>query len=236
MPSFASESSIHGIKFIFTSSHSKLSRFFWFLAFICSFSGFCYYIYGAVIKLKINPDVVLKITQRPMRELPFPAVTICTPVFCKREFFDFRFDENSSFPWIEKELSENDCKNLIANMHFCLNPGLDLIRSRCKNFDTPVPEIFKILSESSLTSEELINNQASTSQLSNSPLLKYDKIITNQGFCFTSNLQHHKVIFNDLISSDFDFFKRKIAEESGESQWTMERGYFNGGEIKKKYF
>lgn len=232
MASFASECSMHGINFIFNTSKSKFFRFFWTFALICSFCGFCYYIYGAYIKLRLYPDVVLKITQRPMHELSFPAITLCTPVFAKRELIDFRYFQNSSFPWMDSEPSDNECKYLIANEHFCQNPALGLIIPRCKN--TSIDKIVQVLSESSLKAAELISNKASSPRFAESvnktlsPLHKYDKVLANQGFCFTSNLQNHNVIFNDAISADFDSYKREIDGGNGDTQWTLDRGFFTG--------
>jgi hypothetical protein len=74
---FITETTIHGVNFIFNSNHSKSVRIFWGVAFILSFFGFGYYVFNAFVKLTINPDVIMKVSQRPMYEIPFPAITIC---------------------------------------------------------------------------------------------------------------------------------------------------------------
>lgn len=114
MSSFSSESSIHGIHFIFTSSHSIVTRVFWSVALIFSFCGFFYYLNMAHTKWYIRPDVALKVSQRPMKEIPFPAVTLCSPVFAKRSLANFRM-ENESLAGIFGSLSASECKYIHAN-------------------------------------------------------------------------------------------------------------------------
>lgn len=81
--SFSKESSIHGIKFIADKNNSNLIRIFWTVSFLMSIAGFCFYANGVYLKWSKNPDIALKIKWKSIREIPFPAVTICLPLFAK---------------------------------------------------------------------------------------------------------------------------------------------------------
>lgn len=81
--SFLGESSIHGIKFIADKRNNKFTRIFWTVSFLMSIAGFFFYVNGVYLKWSKNPDISLKIKWKSIREIPFPAVTICLPLFAK---------------------------------------------------------------------------------------------------------------------------------------------------------
>lgn len=245
MSSFAAQSSIHAIHLIFNPSQAKLTRFFWSFALTCSFCGFCFYIYGAFVKLHIYPDTVLKVTQRPMNELPFPAITFCNPIFSKLNFVSSRKFMDNTFYCANNPKPSNECSHILANSHWCKSPSLVGISICCSPNETI--DIVKLLDESSMDPKDLIFNEFSprfTDDFGSytSALIKYDKVLTDRGFCYTSNMQNHDVIFNDVISKDFDSYKRKILqrvthamffgvmEEPFEDKifWTLENGYPTG--------
>lgn len=245
MASVAAQSSMHAIKFITNPSEAKLTRLFWSFALACSFCGFSFYIYGAFIKLQLYPDVVLKVTQRPMNELPFPAVTVCSPVFSKLEFVSSRKFMDNSFYCMFHPKPTNECSYILANSHWCKTPSLVGISLCCPPNETI--DIVKLLDESSINPLDLFFNEFSprfTDDFGSytSALIKYDKVLTDRGFCYTSNMQNHDVIFNDVISKDFDSYKRKILqrithamvfgvmEEPFEDKifWNLENGYPTG--------
>lgn len=75
-----------------------------------------------------------------------------------------------------------------------------------------------------------------------SPLRKYDKVLTDRGFCYTTNMQNHDVIFNEEISKDFDSYKRKLVKQltsdiffnvyetpfNDTEHWSLANGYPTG--------
>lgn len=101
--SFSKESSIHGIKFIADKNNNRLIRIFWTISFLMSIAGFCFYANSVYLKWSTNPDITLKIKWKSIREIPFPAITICLPLFAKSNtlrlssFVDIRSIFSSNF-------------------------------------------------------------------------------------------------------------------------------------------
>lgn len=115
------ESSIHGLRFIVDSSQNKYFRIFWAVAFACSIAGMSYYAKGVVVKFFERPDVGHEIHSRPIRDVPFPAVTICSPVMAKVDYTNYgRFKAfyklNMS---LEQEFSSDQQKRLSALVQAC---------------------------------------------------------------------------------------------------------------------
>lgn len=115
------QSSIHGLRFIFDPSHSKLIRLFWLLSILFSLAGMSYYARGIFYKLLSHPDVGHVELSKPIRELPFPAITICSPLIAKTDFVDY-----SKFLQIQEEggslqegFSKEEQKRLSAMLQAC---------------------------------------------------------------------------------------------------------------------
>jgi hypothetical protein len=81
--SFVSDSSIHGIRFIFDGQSHRYARTFWCVAFVLSILGFGFYVQGVYEKWSSNPDIAMKNQWLAIREIPFPAITICLPLFAR---------------------------------------------------------------------------------------------------------------------------------------------------------
>lgn len=242
MSSFSSESTIHGVGFIFGSSRSLLTRIFWIIWFFLSLLGLVYYIYISTAKWLVIPDLVLRVSQRSMREFPFPAITLCSPVFAKRSIVDFHITEESSDDF--KLYTREECEYIIANSHWCQYPNLYSIIVHCPEIGSKI-DIVKLMNESSYNVAELFHNHPFRRFIDNneeilSPLAQFDKILTDQGFCYTTNLQNHHVLFNEEISEDFDSYKRNIFVRTTNGyvmeeklvfpfkdveQWTLDDGY-----------
>lgn len=87
--SLLSESSIHGLRFMSDSAQKKFVRFFWLLAFVTSIAGMSYYAKGIIYKWINQPDVGHFTRSLPIRDVPFPAITICSPLTIKSEHADY---------------------------------------------------------------------------------------------------------------------------------------------------
>lgn len=87
---FTSETSIHGIRHIGDKGTHKIMRIFWWLSFALSIIGLSYYAYGTYSKWTIEPDIGITASLKPIREIPFVAATICSPVSAKNEFANYQ--------------------------------------------------------------------------------------------------------------------------------------------------
>lgn len=68
-------------------------RILWIFSYIISISSFSYYVYGIFVKWQIDPDVSINIRTLSYHDIPFPAVTYCSPYVISDEavnFTDFR--------------------------------------------------------------------------------------------------------------------------------------------------
>lgn len=80
MDKFFEESSIHGLKG-FHSSERKSVRIMWLFIYFLSFFGVGFYCYGIYIRCKVTPIIFEEANQVSAREIPIPAITICSPEF-----------------------------------------------------------------------------------------------------------------------------------------------------------
>lgn len=209
MLKFSTDSSIHGINFIFNSSHNKFIKIFWISALLLSFCGFSFYIREAYIKWQFTPDIMMITRELPSKDFPMPAVTFCPFPYVKRvemnlsEFYssgDLNYDENCDkilkFSWCNYWLLEDF--------------------GECKNFEEKKLKIIKLLKETELEYREL--NLA--------PLEFYEenlaKIYFYHGICYVWNMADPKDIFNDFNNFDEFFYVKKI---SPKLQWTPEKGF-----------
>lgn len=84
MDKFTSESSIAGV-FAFHSSHPRWFKICWIFIFFLAFCGLGFYAFDIYSKCKLNPIISEKIGEIRTQEIPFPAVTICNPLFAKNQ-------------------------------------------------------------------------------------------------------------------------------------------------------
>lgn len=181
MSNLASEISIHSFLYIFDSKKNKLVRIFWALIFICSFSGFCFYFYVGYFKWQHSPDVVMDSHEKVSKDFPFPAITICSPLFA-RENLTIKFDE------IERDdmqYTKSQCEYYAANSWWC-PPKRYTFHHRFQNICTP---FFNDMERMDIL--ELINKSAKTERnfMMNLDFIKLQRIFTSDGICFTYNMQ-----------------------------------------------
>lgn len=115
------ESSIHGLRFIVDSKQNKIIRVFWTIAFVISIAGMSYYAKGVFLKFYEKPDIGREINSRPIRDVPFPAITICSPLIAKVEYTDYSMFKEllKSNKSLDQELSREQQKRLSALLQAC---------------------------------------------------------------------------------------------------------------------
>lgn len=119
--SLLTESSIHGLRFMSDSTQSKLVRIFWALAFVTSIVGMSYYAKGIFYRWINQPDIGQLIRSHPIRNIPWPAVTICTPLIAKRDYVNYgKFTKiQMSNGSLDNEFSSEEQKRLAAVLQAC---------------------------------------------------------------------------------------------------------------------
>lgn len=209
MQVFAKETSIHGLRFILERGHTSFTKLFWSISFIASLCGFSFYLYEAYVKLNLKPDIVLKSTQTQMREIPFPAITFCTPLFMR----------SSILPNVRADfylVNEVQRFSYIANLLRTDVPSTDIYR----NYNFTSDRIIHYLNISSLEVDELFTDCGF--HLEFFPCSKmFRKVLTNEGFCYTFNAEGLGSNFTNL-SDDLLFYKydtKKI--------WSPDKGFFD---------
>ncbi|KAG5667655.1 hypothetical protein PVAND_015629 [Polypedilum vanderplanki] len=211
--SFANESSIHGIKFIFNPKSHKISRLLWTLSFTLSIFGLIYYSKSVFVKYNSKPDFGVKIQQVAISKIPFPAVTICAPFFASPEFANF----NEIMSKITNDnATEKEIKYFIANLFACDSKFLGnlFLEFNLTNFN-----IVELIKESSVNRFKFLNICEFEMYRS-----ECHEIFTDRGICYTENLQHFETIYdNNSISNDFYF----ESNQNSETIWSLDRGYFD---------
>lgn len=144
-----------------------------------------------------------------MREIPFPAFTLCTPLFIRSSIIkNIRDDYTFS--------SEEQIDYYIAN-NLRLSPiSADKFRNR--KYD--INEMVHYLNISSLEVNELFRE--CSLHLEVFPCEKmFRKVLTDVGFCYTFNMEGLGTNFSEL-SDDFNFYKYDTKKF-----WSIDRGFFD---------
>jgi len=233
--------SIHGVRHIFTGYGSKFTKLFWVIAIFVSLAGFCYNNYMLYMKLNQTPDINVRIKQKFLSKIPFPAITVCTSLFATNKLASYY---NASrqirlHPGTPLNLTIQEQNYLASNIHACFpgaGPSLSPhTKERTEN------NIVKLLNYSfMLTPETLLNCNYKDASID--CIKVFNRVLTDRGFCYTFNLMGYHTIFNEkVINENFDCYKRsnitksmyqrnKLVNERIDSKnetfrWSLDKGY-----------
>lgn len=211
MKSFASESTIHSLNYIFGENRHKSVRAFWFLLFLTSFSGFSFYLYISYLKLQIIPDISMRRDEKSATNYPMAAITICPKVFLSSDYVEMISSSNMS-------LKRTGCEFFAANVHWCESKLYDMSCDVCeRHFEEEMDKISVL---------NLISRSANRFTEMTEEMLLDQRIFTHHGICHTTNMLDGKAIFNeDVIHEDFKEYWSN--EEMSEIEWTVEKGYLS---------
>lgn len=235
MQEFLQESTIGGI--LFFDTDQRTIKKFGCATFFIAFCGLAFYINGIYVKWQINPVVAEEVNFVPNREIPFPAVTICNPIFSRDQnpnLWKFLQNPRGNFSAVERE-------KLAANVQACAPQSAPLVsRIFPKPYSSSIIQILN--GKFSHINDSFILCSFQYKHTNCERLLNY--VLTDKGFCFSYNLQGFNQLFNTReISDDFKSYKRvriaknyELANESfssyetvndaeDEIQWTLEGGY-----------
>lgn len=238
------DSSIHGIRYIADSKSHKSFRIFWLFIFVLSIAGFSFYVYGVYSKWMQAPDIGITANLKPIRDIPFPAITICAPMSIKNVHANFyevyhelKFNKSSN----DQGISTEEQKMISAIVQSC-DPNLSkLFTQQIKQ--SVSNDLVDYLVRGSFTTNEALHRCFLNSDLQKNCTKMFNQIITDDGVCFSHNMQGYNTIFNkNSVDSDFDIFIRKgiknvaknhaayFDDSNEEVEWTLQDGYVTNDE------
>jgi acid-sensing ion channel, other len=236
---FASSSTVHGVQFIFSKSRHKIIRIFWISSFVFAVLCCMYNSRESYWKLNVTPETETTESLIPMEEIPFPAISICSPFFARSKLISKEFKFRKFFQMIKtavKGITREDYYHMVANYYWqATNMVETVIKNRNRFFGNmtswkdakshPIKtDLFPYLNRSHFEVDELFykcNFQGIEVRCSK----LFRKVMTILGICYSFNMQSHNEIFNDLISKNFDSYGR--FDEPKITQWSQDRGYFD---------
>jgi acid-sensing ion channel, other len=213
MDNFASESSIGGVV-VFHSSEPKKARIFWLFFYFLFFILLGFYVSVIFTRYKLEPEFSYKFSEFPLQEIPFPAVTICHPLFTRNQAVNLKkFLRNPN-----QNLTAEQQNLLAANLQACAPEMGSKIDKFCPLADDR--KIVEVLKSKFLSVDDAFGRYLLLQGcvynwvlITCSKILNY--VLTDFGFCFTFNLDGFPTIFNtEIISDDFKCYLRdeKIAQ------------------------
>lgn len=218
---FAEESSIHGLKYIFTGKYSKFTRIFFCCSVLLTFVALSLYIYSAFFKFMIVPETVTRSSDLNPEDFPAPAITLCSNLFAREGFANLysnhqKYNKNPNFT-----ISELECKYFIANLHWCLSGDREMIQMICKKYDLKDFNVLEFIDKSALQTDQLLYN--CLDGYCNDTIVR---VFTENGICFTYNMQGFNTIFNtEVIHNDFIYHQKEEYSNGSDTLWTPEKGY-----------
>lgn len=209
--------SVHGVRFIFNRNGTKFSRSFWMVAMLVSLAGLGYNFHLLYLKLTQTPDINVRVKQKFTHDIPFPAITVCNPLFARDSLVRYY---NISKHWradtgvnvvTALNLSDVEQQYLESNIQACDTNAAILHKRQVTKHDR---NVVKLLNESSLQlSEAIINCHYRDVKINCSTC--FNRVLTDRGYCFSFNMLGFNTIFNErTISKDFHCYKRTSVAKS----------------------
>lgn len=218
------------------NSNTLIRKFFQGITIFFLFFGMVFYASENYIKWKIRPEITINTDSIPSHSVPFPAVTICSPLIIKSGFTNLSkyytgFSKNENISLEVRSLVEASYQVCKDSLNWLRNPFID-----SDSFDQ---NTVKILNETSPSFEDtflicILGLFDGCEEL-------FIRTLTDDGYCFTYNLVGYHSIFKDNISTDFDSYKRTKILKSWEqfidreyhndfvepetSKWSLDSGY-----------
>lgn len=183
-----------------------------FFAYFLSVCGLIYYARGIFFKFFFNPNIGISENILITSEVPFPAITFCSPAIMKGNLAKLS-DINSISLGVNtlvdpsdkrpmQELSAEQAEFIAAKAQICYSFSEYFIKNLKKVLVANIPET---LHKHALNIDENFPFCGSDSKVEKCP---YIRSLTDNGLCYTYNSQGFEAIFNEeAISKDFKFNK-----------------------------
>lgn len=182
----ASTITIHSLNSIFAENQKKFVRVFWSLILLCSIFGLTFYLHAAYDKWHKTPDVVMDSREQNSKDFPFPAITICSPLFARDNLSNLLKANQIFYKNGDYDFSKKECEFFAANINWCSSNSYqvhDIVKVACPKFLEDVNKIqtLQTINQSSLSIEELFGVIKGRG--------KMKRIFTEYGICYSNNMQ-----------------------------------------------
>ncbi|XP_070500674.1 sodium channel protein Nach-like [Chironomus tepperi] len=201
----------YNIKTITKHETPKVIKISWILVLCASFFVLCFYVQGCYEKLAIKPEILVNEKHIPSFDIPFPAITICSPLKIKMEYSNLSAIREDVMQ--NKSLSPEDETILARAAHFChsdFNHLQEIHKNKSYNEDilntlsAHSPDINEAFAECSLYEHKFKCENL------------FIRSMTEYGYCYTFNMIGYNSMFDGSLASEFDIYKRKKITKS----WT----------------
>lgn len=199
-------------------------------AYLLSICGLIFYIFGIVDKYFINPTIGLSEKFMQAKDIPFPALTICSPLVIRGNLTNLlKYYENyilNGGSIIKMSSSEQNF--LAAKAQVCTLVFYKMIDEGTKN--RTEYNFVKLLDQGAPSVDETFfrcSNRYSTVECN----LMLSRVLTDLGMCYTFNMQSYNLIFNKGVSNDFNSYNNSLQKE----HWNIEKGFKSKNKNKIPY-
>ena len=194
-------------------------RLFWAASLIVSFGFSGFFLYSAFYKWYFTPDIGTRKETLNIRELPFPAITICPQTKAKIEFISFRNTYKTYWENFWLHASDADSARFEALLHIC-EPELTFNIQLNETKPLESDEIVKILKEISYSVDESMMFCKFRSKLRDCSTL-FKEILTPYGVCYTMNMFKLSDILRDNVMNKF----KSLSKYDKIPRWALDNGY-----------
>lgn len=193
----------YGYSVIVKKEASIFVKIFWLFILCLLLTCFGFYVSQDYRKYNIEPEITISTDYIRSDDIPYPAVTICSPLLIKNEFMNVSkyFTKNRGV-----RITTTDRGYLTAAVHACFDRIGSFLQPDL-NFDDFDQRTSEILDATSPTIREMFYD-CSIEGAENCTEL-FIRPLTDDGYCFTFNMLGYHSVFNGNISKYFDSYKRK---------------------------
>lgn len=198
-------STLHGLRYIGTATLSVFERVFFSVSFLMVFILATYFISNVWQKWKETPVIIgLDPVSTSIKDIPFPAVTICNMNQVRKNFaLGLRTEKDKVI--LESICTQGDSLN---------------------DDDEEVEGKWSYVREFLLNASQPCEDMISLCKFGMQKIdcdKSFSSVLTDEGLCCTFNAVHPKLLFNDF--EERDHVDEKSSDDVEYMTWTPEKGY-----------
>lgn len=187
------------------------------------------------VKLNVAPDISITIKQKLAREIPFPAITLCLPMFSKPGLANFTHYTHEYYKNPQGTLSnltESEKIYLAVNSLKCGVERAKVVNHCCNRINIQDKRILMQMEESTPLVDEVMGFcNLETTQMNCKDM--FTTIFTEHGLCYTTNMQSLNTIYETkILSGDLQkAINKSSRNHDAKVNWTLDEEYINNSEV-----